>query len=199
MPFEVIKGDITKIKADAIINSTNKDLLSGGEVDRLIRQAAGEGFDEACRAAGECKVGEAVITDAFALPCKRVVHTVGPDWVDGDAFEREDLENCYISALEVAVDDGCRTIALPLLCAGTRGYPKKEAVEVAIGTIIDFLRFEGKSYLVVYLVLKDDEAIEIARALRPRIHMGGCPIPDFIDGSGSASDIMRPWITGSSK
>jgi O-acetyl-ADP-ribose deacetylase (regulator of RNase III) len=141
--IELIKGDITKLKVDAIVNAANTSLLGGGGVDGAIHRAGGKEILEACRKIvakqGGCKTGQAVITTAGNLPAKFVIHTVGPVWNNGRYQEEEKLADCYKNSLKLAVENNCRTIAFPNISTGVYRFPKDEAARIAISTVLDFL------------------------------------------------------------
>lgn len=162
----VIKGDITKVRADAIVNAANSSLLGGGGVDGAIHRAGGSEILEACRTIiarqGGCKIGEAVITTAGRLPAKYVIHTVGPVWNGGLNNEKEKLKNCYFNSLNMAVKNNCGSIAFPNISTGVYGYPKEEAAAIAVRTVREFL--VNHSPLDVIFVSFDDESKQIVQA-----------------------------------
>ena len=161
--IEVIKGDITKIKADAIVNAANSPLMGGGGVDGAIHRAGGPAIVEECRKIvarqGGCKTGEAVITTAGHLPAKHVIHTVGPVWNGGNNNEREKLANCYLNSLQLAVQYNCKTIAFPNISTGVYHFPKEEAAKISVESIQQFL-FQNNSLEKVIIVCFDDENLE---------------------------------------
>ncbi|MBQ8963164.1 MAG: macro domain-containing protein [Clostridia bacterium] len=150
MPFEIVRNDITKMQVDAIVNPTNRGLVPGGGLDAAVHKAAGPELAKACHAIGGCGTGDAIITEGYNLPARYVIHTVGPVWHGGQGGEKALLTSCYQKCLALAKAHDCRSIAFPLISAGTFGYPKDEAMAVALDVISKFL-FEND--MLIYLVV----------------------------------------------
>jgi O-acetyl-ADP-ribose deacetylase (regulator of RNase III) len=171
--IELIKGDITKIKVDAIVNAANSSLMGGGGVDGAIHRAGGPDILEACRKIiarqGQCKTGEAVITTGGLLPARYVIHTVGPVWNGGKNNEAAKLANCYRNSLYLAVENNLSTIAFPNISTGIYGYPKKEAAETAIKTSNDFLNLRFQIKKIIF-VCYDDENYLLYQSLISNFH-----------------------------
>lgn len=166
--IELIKGDITKIKADAVVNAANSSLMGGGGVDGAIHRAGGLAILEECRKIiakqGSCKTGEAVITTAGNLPAKFVIHTVGPVWNGGKNNEAGLLAACYQNSLHLANQHKLSSIAFPNISTGIYGYPKKEAAEIALNTVMVYLR-QDAFISNVYFVCFDEENYQLYQSL----------------------------------
>ncbi|KAL1870264.1 hypothetical protein VTK73DRAFT_2783 [Phialemonium thermophilum] len=160
----VLRGDITTLAVDAIVNAANSSLLGGGGVDGAIHRAAGHQLLDACARLGGCHTGSAKITDGFKLPCRKVIHAVGPvyDYLNNGESERL-LSSCYSTSLELALQNGCRSVAFSAISTGVYGYPSKEAAPVALAAVRKFLTEkdkEGRIQKVVFVTfeMKDVEA-----------------------------------------
>lgn len=165
--IEIIKGDITKISVDAIVNAANTSLLGGGGVDGAIHRAGGSIILEDCQsirnAQGKCKVGNAVITRAGNLLAKHVIHTVGPHWNGGKSKEVDKLKSCYTESLELAIKNDCRTIAFPCISTGIYRFPKELAAEIAVNTMKLYKNNEAIDRIIV--VCFDDENYQLYQKL----------------------------------
>lgn len=163
MPLEIVRNDITKMECDAIVNAANSRLCGGGGVDGAIHKAAGAGLHEECMSLGGCKVGEAKITKGYKLPCKYIIHTVGPRWFNGKFGEGEQLASCYRESLLLAKEYGCESIAFPLISTRAFGYPADKALRIAIDVIGGFLL---ENEMSVYIVVYDKKGFQISKKLR---------------------------------
>ena len=166
MPLILVRNDITKMAVDAIVAPGNTALRGGGGADGMIRAAAGAEMEEACRALGGCAVGEAKLTRGYKLPCRYVIHTVGPRWRGGLFGEKRQLAACYRAALSLAAEKCYETVAFPLISAGSYGYPADKAMKVAVETIAAFLM---EHEMTVYLVLFGSESVTLGRRLSAEI------------------------------
>ena len=155
MGIEVVKGDITTLGVDAIVNAANTSLLGGGGVDGAIHRAAGSKLLEECRTLNGCETGQSKITNGYNLPCKYVIHTVGPVWHGGKYNERELLKSCYMTALNLAKEKGIKTIAFPAISCGVYHFPVEEACEIAMNTVKGFLENNPTPEKVIFVDIND--------------------------------------------
>lgn len=163
MPFKIVRNDITKMRADAIVNTANPEPVCASGTDSAVYQAAGMEELLAERAKiGRLKAGEAAITPAFSLDAKYIIHTVGPIWQGGQCEEARQVRLCYENSLKLALEYGCESIAFPLISTGIYGFPKNEALQIALSVIRDFLSRED---MLVYLVVFDKESFAISGKL----------------------------------
>lgn len=158
--IKTIRGDITKpLGVQAIVNAANSSLLGGGGVDGAIHRAAGKKLLSECRLLGGCKTGQAKITRAYDLPCEYVIHTVGPVWNGGQKNEEELLASCYRNSMQVAMDNGIRTIAFPSISTGIYRFPVELAAKIAVNTVVKFLsENEGKFDLAEWVLFDERTA-----------------------------------------
>ena len=153
--IEVLKGDITKLEVDAIVNAANESLLGGGGVDGAIHRAAGPELLEECRTLNGCKTGHSKITKGYNLPAKFVIHTVGPVWHGGNKNERELLKSCYATALKIAKENGIKTIAFPAISCGVYRFPLEEASKIATETVKEFITANDCFEKIIFTDIND--------------------------------------------
>jgi O-acetyl-ADP-ribose deacetylase (regulator of RNase III) len=163
--LKLVRGDITKLAVDAIVNAANTTLLGGGGVDGAIHRAAGPELLAECETLGGCRPGEAKITRGYLLPARFVIHTVGPVWSGGNRREPETLANCYRNSLRVAVENGVRTVAFPALSCGAYRYPIADAAKIAVETTSEFLRDNASIAEVTFVISTDEIEAEYQRLL----------------------------------
>ena len=162
MPLQIIRQDITKMRVDAIVNTTNEEMIGYSGVDLAIHTIAGAELDAECAKLAPLGLGQAKLSGAYGLPCKCVIHTSGPVWRGGLVGESIILRSCYIESLKLAVKSGCRSVAFPLISSGVYGYPKDQVLKFAIQTITEFL-FDHE--LTVYLCVFDKESYSFSQKL----------------------------------
>jgi len=160
--IDIVRGDITTLDVDAIVNAANSTLLGGGGVDGAIHRAAGSELLAECRTLGGCQPGEAKLTRGYRLPARFVIHTVGPVWTGGNRDEAQTLANCYRNSLQLAVENGIKTIAFPAISCGAYRYPIRQAAQIALETTKDFLSSSDKIDKV-FLVLWSKEIYDAYR------------------------------------
>jgi O-acetyl-ADP-ribose deacetylase len=165
--IDIVRGDITKLDVDAIVNAANTSLLGGGGVDGAIHRAAGPELLEECRKLGGCRPGEAKITGGYRLPTRFVIHTVGPVWSGGNRGEAETLCNCYRNSLNLAAENKIKTIAFPAISCGAYRYPIEEAAKIAVQTTRDFLSNSGKIDKVIFVLATDEILATYEELLKP--------------------------------
>ncbi len=156
--IKVVVGDLTTLQVDAIVNAANETLLGGGGVDGAIHRAAGKGLLEECRTLGGCPTGASKITDAYLLPCKKVIHTVGPIWRGGTQNEDQLLASCYRTALELAEEHQLKTIAFPCISTGVYRFPRERAAKIALRVIKEYLATNHYSGTVTLCCFLEEDA-----------------------------------------
>lgn len=161
---EVLKGDITKLKVDAIVNAANKTLLGGGGVDGAIHRAAGKELVAECRTLNGCETGQSKITKGYNLPAKYVIHTVGPVWYGGNKNEPELLKSCYTTALNLAKENNIKTIAFPAISCGVYHFPIDKACKIAYDTVNEFINKYDCLEKVIFIDI-NDRIIETYKSL----------------------------------
>lgn len=166
--IELLRGDITTVAVDAIVNAANTSLLGGGGVDGAIHRKGGPAILEECRKIGGCKTGEAVITTGGNLPARYVIHTVGPVWNGGQRREPELLANAYRNSLRVAEEHNLTAIAFPAISTGIYGYPVEPAARIALGTTVAHLRAGSHLQRVLFVLFSDDD-LEVYRRVLPEM------------------------------
>ena len=162
------RGDITKVATDAIVNAANTSLLGGGGVDGAIHRAAGPELLAECRRLGGCPTGSAKITKGYGLPARHVIHCVGPVYHGGRSGEPQLLAGCYRTALQLAVENGCKTIAFPAISCGVYGYPLADAARIAIGEVAAFIQDNQQIEQVVFVLFEEQAYSTFDLAYRNR-------------------------------
>lgn len=153
--IEIIKGDITKLRVDAIVNAANKTLLGGGGVDGAIHRAAGRELFEECKTLNGCETGQSKITKGYNLPSKFIIHTVGPVWRGGKNNEEELLKSCYLTSLNLAIKNNIKTIAYPAISCGIYGFPIEKAAKIAFETVKDFISQNDRIEKIIFIDIND--------------------------------------------
>jgi O-acetyl-ADP-ribose deacetylase (regulator of RNase III) len=162
--IKVIKGDITKLSVDAIVNAANTSLLGGGGVDGAIHRVAGSELLDECRKLNGCETGQSKITNGYKLPAKYVIHTVGPIWHGGLHNEKQLLKSCYLTALNISKEKGIKTIAFPAISCGVYRFPIDIACKIAVDTVKEFVELNDCFDSVIFIDI-NDEIIEIYKSI----------------------------------
>lgn len=163
--IKILKGDITKLDVDAIVNAANKTLLGGGGVDGAIHRAAGKELLEECKTLHGCQTGESKITKGYNLPAQYVIHTVGPVWYGGNNNEPELLKSCYNSALKIAKEYNIKTIAFPAISCGVYGFPIDKACKIAFETVKEFISNDNCLESIIFIDINDSVINEYKKYL----------------------------------
>lgn len=171
--IEIRRGDITKLEADAVVNAANRTLLGGGGVDGAIHRAAGPELSDRCATLGGCATGNAKITPGYRLPAKFIIHTVGPVHGDGTGGEAELLASCYTRSLELAAENGCRTVAFPAISTGVYGYPFERASRIALKSTLAVLKNDATLNKVIFVLFGESDFTEFERIFEDFRKQGG--------------------------
>ena len=166
MALKIMRGDIAQMRCDAIVNPTNRYMMPGGGADLAIHQAAGDALFAMCQTLGGLEVGTVKITPGYELPCKFVIHTVGPRWLGGNCLERTLLQSCYTEALKAAKACKCKSIAFPLIASGLYGYPKDDVLQAALEV---FKRFLSDNEMSIYLVIYNQDEYDLHEDLKTEL------------------------------
>lgn len=180
MPLHIIRQDITKMQVDAVVNTTNSEMVGYSGVDYAVHKAAGPLLEVECKKLSPLRLGKAKITKGYNLGCSYIIHTVGPVWKGGNFGESEILKSCYVESLNLAAEYNCSTVAFPLISSGAYGYPKDKVLKFAISTITEFL-FEHE--MTVYLCVYDRQSYEFSKKLFDEIR-------EYIDDDKAESEMM---------
>ena len=164
--IKIFKGDITKVRVDAIVNAANKTLLGGGGVDGAIHRAAGPQLLDECRRLGGCDTGKAKITSGYKLPAKYIIHTVGPVWRGGGLGEEALLHDCYWNSMELAHKQGLASIAFPCISTGAYSFPADEAARIAVSTVRNYLSEMNCFMDVIFCCFSDEDGARYRALLR---------------------------------